>query len=311
METTSTVKQSHDTLIEKAERYLGVLNGLNTPEATELRDKIRPEVDACIASVQTTLDYKARIKKVRANAKAATADLKMVVGGTYALIQSTDGKLFAKLPPRENWSDMAGPEQAQHLINALQDSNSTSAKTYAKQVETVLEADEKAQQTLVEAGNSKTSTADAATAMAQLRMLIGQADLYLRKLAPPGSALAGQLTKARGAKGGKKKSTTTAATGTTGSTSTTSTSTATSTSSSSASSSSSTSKPAPAPAPVVPPAPVVANPAPVQPGPAPAPVVEPAPVVQAVPSPTGGDVTAIAPMVNGATGPQQLNGAAH
>ena len=53
------------------------------------------------------------------------------------------------------------------------------------------------------------------------------------------------------------------------------------------------------------PAPVATNPAPTQPSPA------PAPVLQSVPSPTGGDATAIAPMVNGATGPQQLNGAAH
>ena len=60
-----------------------------------------------------------------------------------------------------------------------------------------------------------------------------------------------------------------------------------------------------APTTTVQPAPVASNPAPTQPSPA------PAPVIQSVPAPTGGDATAIAPMVNGATGPQQLNGAAH
>ena len=61
----------------------------------------------------------------------------------------------------------------------------------------------------------------------------------------------------------------------------------------------------PAPAPVVQPAPVATNPAPTQPSPA------PAPVLQSVPAPTGGDATAIAPLVNGASGPQQLNGSGH
>ena len=291
----NTVKKSHDTLMDKAERYLGLLKSMKTPEATELADKIEPEVDACIAAVQETLDFRARIKTLKAKAKSTVADLKMVVGGTYALIESTDPKLYAKLPPRENWSDAAGGVQAQRFINALQETGSSSAKTYAKQIQTVSEAADTANEALVEAGSGESSVGDAATAMAELRMLIGQADLYLRKLAPKGSVLAGELTKARGVKGGKKKGTTTAATGTAGSTSTTTTS------SSSASSSSSTSKPAPAPVPVVQPAPVVANPTPVQ----------PAPVIASVPSPTGGDATAIAPMVNGATGPQQLNGAAH
>ncbi|MBS2032320.1 MAG: hypothetical protein JST54_30750 [Deltaproteobacteria bacterium] len=307
----NTVKQAHDTLIGKAERYLVVLRGMNTPEATELGAKIQPEVDTCIASVQETLDYRVRIKRLKANAKSTTADLKMVVGGTYALIESTDPKLYAKLPPRENWSDAAGPVQAQHIINALHDTGSSSAKTYAKQIETVLAAADKASQALAAAGSGTTSVGDAATAMAQLRMLIGQADLYLRKLAPKGSVLAGQLKTARGAKGGKKKKPTAA----TGTGSTASTGSTTSSKSGSAPTASSTSTPAPSPAPVVQPAPVLANPAPVQPSPAPAPAPvtqpAPAPVLQSVPSPTGGDVTAIAPMVNGATGPQQLNGAAH
>ncbi|MBS2031044.1 MAG: hypothetical protein JST54_24295 [Deltaproteobacteria bacterium] len=198
------VKKAHEALIEKAERYLGLLHEVNTPEANALADAIGPEIDTCIADVNETLSYKSRFALLKQKAKAATADLKMVVGGTYALIDATDAKLYAQLPPRENWSDAAGSIQADHLVNALRASGSGSAMTYANQISTVAEVERKAQQALVAAGSGRGSVGVAATAMAELRMRLDQADLYLRKLARPGSVLAGKLKKARGIKSGRK-----------------------------------------------------------------------------------------------------------
>jgi len=198
------VKKAHDALIEKAERYLGLLHEVNTPEANALADEIGPEIDTCIANVNETLSYKSRFARLKKKAKAATADLKMVVGGTYALIDATDAKLYAELPPRENWSDAAGFIQADHLVNALRANGSSSAMTYANQISTVAEVERRAQDALLAAGTGRGSVGVAATAMAELRMRIDLADLYLRKRARPGTVLAGKLKKARGIKSGRK-----------------------------------------------------------------------------------------------------------
>jgi len=270
---------------------------VNSPEAVALRPKLRAGVEESGTAILDASAHTNRKKDLAAKARTAAANLKMVVGGTYAIIESTNPALYAKIGVQTTWSALAPTEQAKELEQSLRAAGKE-GKSYAEKIAKVAKRYDEAEAALVAEGSAPDASHKGTTALSELKLLIAQADVILQKLATPGSVLEGELKKARKAgqrsrKKAKPGTATQPAAGT----------------------SAAPAKPAPAPVATQPaPAPVVSqpvasNPAPVQPAPAPAPA--PAPVVQSVPTPAGGDVTAVAPMVNGATAPQLMNGASH
>ena len=178
-----------------------------------------------------------------------------------ALVTLTDPEVGAKLPSRDSYVGVDDDAFAEAVIQVLEAEGlkpeaKRLEKAKAKRLELERKYDEAAGQTKV------STTHNAATEIAQLKLLIQEADVLIKRKAPPGSPVYGLIkppaTKKKASSDGK---------------------------------SSSTAHPGPAP---------VAK----TPTPAPAPVA-----VQPTPTPAGGDATAIAPLVNGASG-TQVNGAA-
>ncbi|MBS2028639.1 MAG: hypothetical protein JST54_12105 [Deltaproteobacteria bacterium] len=296
MKSVNEVKQSHNATLDKAEAYLQLLDEVNSPEAVALRPKFRAGVAESSTAILDASAHSNRKKDLTAKARTAAANLKMVVGGTYAIIESTNAALYAKIGVQTTWMALAPTEQAKQLEEALRAAGKE-GHPYAEKISKVAKRYEEAEAALIAEGSAPEASHKGTTALSELKLLIAQADVILQRLATPGSALEGELKKARKAGRQSKK----AKAG------------STTTQPASGTSTTAPAKPAPAPvatqpAPVVSP-PVASNPAPVQPSPALAPT--PAPVIQSVPTPSGGDATAIAPPVNGAIGPQLMNGASH
>jgi len=202
MTTLKIVKQSHHSTMDRAEAYLELLTMAKTPDADTLAAEIRKSVDQTMADMQDAANHKVKAKEAAIAAKDATADLKMIVGGTYAVIEVTSPKLFAKLPDRNTWKGMAPVQQAQHLEDTLVAAGKD-AKVYADQVEVVAKRRQAAMQLWITIGSAKQSAHTATTSVSELKLYIAQADVLLRKLGPAGSVLDGLRKKARG--GGKRK----------------------------------------------------------------------------------------------------------
>ena len=202
MKTLTNVKNSHSKTMVEAEAYLELLDLAKSTDADTLRNRIRQSIDQTAATLLYASDFKTRVAALKSEAVAATEDLKLFIGGSYAVIQPTNPKLYAKLPRRETWTAMAPTEQAQHFSDALHAAGKE-AQVYAEQLDAVAKRRLRAMQAWIEAGNAKLTAHGAQNSVAELKLLLAEADVLLHKLATPGSVMEGLLKKARG---GKRKS---------------------------------------------------------------------------------------------------------
>jgi len=197
MKTLTDVKKTHATVMRLAEAHLELLCLVKTESADALRSRIRRGIDHSQAVLGDASGFKSRVALLKATARAANSDLKLFVGGTYAVIHATDPALFARLPRRETWAEMVPTEQAAHLLKSLLAAGS-SAQRNAEQLEAVAQRRQRATKAWLDAGNAPLAAHRARCAVAELRLLVAEADVALYRLALPGSEMEGLLRKARG-----------------------------------------------------------------------------------------------------------------
>lgn len=202
MSSNKNLKNAHNTNLDKAAAYLELLRLAGTADCTRLTAQLRDAMDESIGIVDSATRNRTDAKVLKKAFVEADKKLKSTVAGTYAIIEGSDEKLFDKLPAQENWSKLAGVQQAEHLIKALETAGKD-GKPYIANIEVVARRRELAEKAWVAAGSKATAMHTGETAVAKLKSVIAQADVILRPLCPPGSPLAQLLKEARG--GGKKK----------------------------------------------------------------------------------------------------------
>lgn len=204
MNTNSRLKKSHNATQDKAAAYLELLRLAGTSDCIRLMAPLRDTMDESTEAVDSATRNRTDAKALKQAFKDADEKLKSVVAGTYAIIEGRDEELFAKLPEQANWSKLAGVQQAEHLIRALE-SAGKAGKRFIADIQVVERRRAAAEKAWVSAGSKATAMHTGETAVAKLKSLIAQADVILRPLAPPGSPLFELLKEARA--GGKKRST--------------------------------------------------------------------------------------------------------
>lgn len=196
MSNNNSLTRSHDHNLEKAAAYAELARLCGDTESLHFATALRTSIDDSITVMDRVRNNSSQLKALKQAFKDEDAKLKATVTGIYAIVEGTDRELFAKLPPREAWSDIAGAQQAERLHTALLAAGKD-GKHYAAQLATVMKMREHAEKTWITAGKTPAVYRAGDHATAKLRSLISQVDVYLRGVIEPGTPMFDLLKKAR------------------------------------------------------------------------------------------------------------------